>query len=158
MKNISENKNKLAIIFIGIPASGKSTFYRQNFEDEFVHINLDILHTRNNEKALIEKCLLEGKSFVVDNTNPTKENRQRYIPAAKSAGYRVEGYFFQSVLQDCIKRNSRRKGKAKIPDTAVASISNKLEMPDKSEGFDEIYFVSIDEKGFKKERWKDGES
>ena len=150
-----DNENKLAIIFIGIPASGKSTFYKQNLKDKFVHINLDTLNTRNKEMVLLNKCLAESKSLVVDNTNPTKEDRKRYIPIAKAAGYRVEGYFFQSVLKDCIRRNSDRKGKAKIPDIAVASISNKLELPEKSEGFDELYFISIENKSFKKELWKD---
>jgi len=96
----------------------------------------------------IETCLTEGKSFVVDNTNPTKADRQRYIPTAKAAGYRVDGYFFQSNISDCIDRNKKRTGKAKIPNVALSSISGKLEMPDKAEGFDSIYFVSINNDDF----------
>ena len=150
-----DNKNKLALIFIGIPASGKSTFFKLNYEDKLVHVNLDTLHTRNNERALVEKCLAEGKSFVVDNTNPTKEDRHRYISVAKAAGYRVEGYFFQSILQDCIKRNNHREGKDRIPDVAIVNISKKLELPDRMEGFDELYFIKIENGKFCKELWKE---
>ncbi len=47
---------KTAIIFIGIQASGKSTFYHERFED-YVHINLDTLHTRNKENILLQECV-----------------------------------------------------------------------------------------------------
>ena len=51
------------------------------------------------------------------------------------------GYFFESKLQDCIRRNDLRTGKEKIPAKAIAATSNKLEIPSKDEGFDELYFV-----------------
>jgi len=44
---IEKNKTvKTVIILIGIPASGKSTFYERYFP-EFSRINLDTLKTRN---------------------------------------------------------------------------------------------------------------
>jgi len=147
--------DKVAVILIGIPASGKSTFYARRFKDEYVHINLDTLHTRLKEKSAVDACLTEGKSFVVDNTNPTVADRQRYIPTARAAGYRVEGYFFQSVLQDCVKRNENRAGKAKIPNTAVAAISNRLELPSIAEGFDNLYFVRLADGEFVVVPWKE---
>ena len=48
--------NKTAIIFIGIQACGKSTFYRERFSD-IVHINLDTLRTRKKENKLLEECI-----------------------------------------------------------------------------------------------------
>ncbi len=63
----------LAIIFIGIQASGKSSYYRRHFADRYVHINLDTLHTRNKERLLLEDCIRQKKNFVVDNTNPARE-------------------------------------------------------------------------------------
>ncbi len=112
MKDSSE---KTAIIFIGIQASGKSTFYHERFED-YVHINLDTLHTRNKEKLLLQECVENGYSFVVDNTNPTKADREKYIQIARDHGYRIHGYYFQSSVSDCIARNQKREGKARIPD------------------------------------------
>ncbi len=142
-----------AIILMGIQGSGKSTFYRERLS-EYVHVNLDTLHTRNKEKLLIEECLEHGRSFVVDNTNPTKADRQRYIHAAKERGYQIEGYFLQSILADCIERNRNRSGKACVPDKAIVSTSNRLEIPAYQEGFDKLYFVKIEHGKFVIDEWK----
>ena len=104
---------------------------------------------------LVDSCIREGKSFVIDNTNPTKADRQRYIPAAKAAGYRVEGYFFQSISKDCRERNAKRVGKARVPAAAIGAVSSKLEMPGLDEGFDVLYFVRIIDGDFVRENWKD---
>ena len=42
------------IIFIGIQASGKSTFYQQYFYHTHLRINLDMLKTRHREKLIFE--------------------------------------------------------------------------------------------------------
>ena len=146
---------KTAVIFMGIPASGKSSYFAEHYKGKYTHINLDTLNTRKKETSLLSECLIEGNSFVVDNTNPTKSDRQRYIIQAKSNGYRVEGYFFQSVLVDCIARNEKRTGKSRVSDIAIASISNKLELPCMEEGYDALYFVKLSDGEFIVERWRD---
>lgn len=135
---------KTAVIMIGIQASGKSTFSKAEFP-EYVRINLDTLKTRHREKQLLEQCIQEGQSFVVDNTNPTRAERARYIPLAKAAGYRVVGYFMESKVRPCMERNERREDAARVPVTAIAATSNKLEMPRYEEGFDALYFVGTAE-------------
>lgn len=147
---------KTAIIFIGIQASGKSTFYHERFED-YVHINLDTLHTRNKEKILLQECLESGRSFVVDNTNPTGRDRERYIQAAKDKEYRIHGYYFQSSISDCIARNQKREGKARIPDHAVAGTYRKLELPKYEEGFDELFYVRLEDGNFIVDIWNEKE-
>ena len=42
------------ILFIGIQASGKSSFYRKYLRD-YEHISLDVLNTRNKERLAIEE-------------------------------------------------------------------------------------------------------
>ena len=98
---------KKCILFTGLQASGKTTFYQQQFPD-LVRVNLDTLHTRNKERLLLDECFAAGSSFVVDNTNPTSEVRAKYIEAARKHGYRVIGYYFQSSISACKERNSRR--------------------------------------------------
>ena len=146
---------KTMVILMGIQGSGKSTFYRTYLAQDFVRVNLDTLKTRHQAKLLVDKCLAEGKSFAVDNTNPTKEDRQRYILPAKQAGFQIIGYFMESKLQVCMERNDRRKGKEKIPAMAIAATSNKLEMPSYDEGFYELYFVKNDGQTMTIERWKE---
>lgn len=151
-------KPKKAIILIGLQASGKSTCYRRLWADDYVHINLDTLHTRNKERLLLEDCLENGYSFVADNTNPTASDRQRYIAGAKARGYEVEGYFFRSVIGECINRNRTRQGKARVPDKAIACTSNRLEMPSLEEGFDRLYYVRLEDDEFAIEEWNADES
>lgn len=151
MKDISE---KTAIILIGIQASGKSTFYHERFED-YVHINLDTLHTRNKENILLQECVESGRSFVVDNTNPTREDREKCIRTAKDNGYCIHGYYFQSSVSDCIARNQKREGKARIPDHAVAGTHRKLELPDYREGFDKLFYVRMEGGSFIVDEWNE---
>jgi len=42
-----------AVIFVGIQATGKSSFYRKHFFDTYVRINLDMLKTRYRERLLV---------------------------------------------------------------------------------------------------------
>src|SRR5689334_2351199 len=91
-----------AILLIGIPASGKSTFCRERLFDSHVRINLDQLKSRNREKLLLEACVAGGQSFVVDNTNATKKGRHHYICLAKGAGFRVIGYYFSSRVSEAL--------------------------------------------------------
>ena len=144
---------KRAIIMMGIQGSGKSEFCSRCLRD-ITRINLDTLKTRNNERRMLEECLAKGSDFVIDNTNPTKEDRARYIPKAKAAGYRVIGYYMQSSLEACMQRNNRRTGKAKVPDVAVVSTFRRLELPDFSEGFDELYYVSNDGTDMTVSEWR----
>lgn len=135
---------KTLVILMGIQGSGKSTFYHRFLSENYVRVNLDTLKTRHREQLLVEECLNTGKSFAVDNTNPTVDDRRRYIEPAKAAGYRIVGYFMESRLKDCIARNELREGKARVPTVAIAATSNKLQMPSYDEGFDELYYVQND--------------
>ena len=136
-----------AIIFIGIQASGKSTFYRERFFRTHLRVNLDMLKTRHREQKLIEYCIDTRLSFVVDNTNPTRIEREKYIRIAKSSCFSIIGYFFQSQIQCCLERNNLRSGIEKIPEIGVRGVHSKLEMPIYSEGFDKLHFVKINPKG-----------
>lgn len=132
---------KTLAILIGIQGSGKSTFYHTHLAADFVRVNLDTLKTRHRERLLVEECLAAGKSYAIDNTNPTRLDRERYVPAAKSAGYRVVGYVFEPRVEDCLRRNALREGKARVPDVAIYATARRLEFPSLDEGFDELYTV-----------------
>lgn len=145
---------KTMALMIGIQGSGKSEFCRR-YLNHFTRINLDTLKTRNREKLAILQCHEAGCDYVVDNTNPTREDRARYIPMAKAKGYRVIGYYMQSVLRDCIARNEQREGRERIPAKAIAMTSNRLELPSYTEGFDELYYVGNDGKEMTACEWEE---
>lgn len=131
---------KTMAIMIGIQGSGKSTFCQEHLSS-FYRINLDTLKTRHQEQLAIDECFKCEKNFVVDNTNPTIEERKKYILQAKKEGYKIIGYFLESKIKDCVERNNQRVGKACIPAKAIAATSNKLQLPSYDEGFDKLYFV-----------------
>ena len=143
-------------LFIGIPASGKSTFYHRVLEGQALdYVSLDVLKTRTREWTAFEASLKARRSVVVDNTNVTRAFRARYLAPAKAAGYRSIGLFFQSIVADCLARNEQREGKARIPPQGVLGMSGQLELPSLNEGFDKLFFVSIADNHFSIELWKE---
>ena len=143
-----------AVIFIGIQGTGKSSFYWQKFFNTHVRINLDMLKTRHRFQLVLTACLEAGQPFVIDNTNVTKEVRAEFIARSKAAGFRVVGYYFRSDIASALARNSERVGSARVPDVGVLGTYNKLEVPQRDEGFDDLYYVRIDPAGnFQVEEW-----
>lgn len=136
-----------AVIFVGIQASGKSSFYRERFFNTHLRINLDMLKTRHREQLLLHACIEAKQPFVVDNTNPFVEERAKYIELARSSGFRVVGYYFRSQPKEALARNNQRMGKARVPDKGILGTYKRLRVPTTEEGFDELYLVYIDETG-----------
>lgn len=145
-----------AVIFIGVQASGKTSYYNSFFSG-YEHISLDELKTRRKEYKLLQDCIASGRDFVSDNTNPLPEDRKRYIVMASSAGYEIMGYYFCSEIEKCIARNRKRTGKSCVPDVAVAATHRKLILPSMSEGFDRLYYVRLTENGFITEEWREND-
>ena len=137
-----------AVIFTGIQASGKSTFYQERFSRTHTRINLDTLRTRTREARFLQTCLDSKQSFVVDNTNPTQADRARYIGLAKAAGFRMIGYFFRTTVEDAVQRNRGRTGRQCIPPTVIHACHARLEPQTEDEGFDELFEVKIVENRF----------
>ncbi|MAX35748.1 MAG: kinase [Gimesia sp.] len=144
-----------AVVFMGLPASGKTSFYKERFFSTHVRINLDLLKTRHRELLLLDACIQAKQKFVIDNTNPTRADRSRYIEAAKTARLDVVGYYFQSVIEECLKRNETRSETERVPDVAVLSKATKLELPSFDEGFDQLFYVQIKNGEFVVEEWND---
>jgi predicted kinase len=145
-----------AVIFIGVQAAGKTTFYRRRFFRTHVRINLDMLRSRRREALLVRACLEAGQPFVIDNTNPTAADRARYVPPARAARFRVVGYHFQPTLREALARNAGRPAAERVPEAAVRGTFRRLQAPSPEEGFDALYRVGIDEAGeFVVREWRD---
>ena len=132
-----------AVILIGIQGTGKSTFCRERLFHTHVRINLDMLNSRHRETILLTACLNAKQPFVVDNTNPTREERARYIAAARSAGFKTVGYYFESKIGDALLRNELRGPGQRVPDRGVYGTYGRLQPPSRREGFDALYYVRL---------------
>ncbi len=144
-----------AVVFIGIQGSGKSSFFKERFFTTHLRISLDLLKTRNREKRLLEVCLETDQRFVIDNTNSVRAERAKYIEAAKAARFQVVGYYFQSEIESCLRRNAGRPEAERVPDVAIYSTAKKLELPNWKEGFDKLYYVRLEDGRFVVEEWRD---
>jgi predicted kinase len=145
------------IVFIGIPGSGKSTFYKRNFFNTHLRVNLDMLRTRQREEKLINFCFKTSMPLVIDNTNVSVLERRRYIKLAKLFEYKIKGYYFKADVKKCLDRNSQREGRGKVSRMAILSKFKALEEPEYVEGFDELFLVeSFEESHFKINKQKEG--
>lgn len=144
------------VIFIGIQATGKSSFFRERFFRTHVRINLDMLKTRRRESLLFTACLVGKTATVVDNTNLTRLDRARYIDPARELGFRIHGYFFESKSAAAMARNAGRGEDERVPELAIRGAARKLELPSLGEGFDTLHFVKLADRGsFIVEDWRD---
>lgn len=145
-----------AVVFIGIPGSGKSSFYKETFFTTHVRISLDLVKTRYREKRLLDVCLETDQRFVVDNTNPTRAERAAYIAPARAARvrYTIHGYIFESQVEECLRRNATRPEAQRVPDVAILSAAKKLELPSMDEGFDAPKYVQMVDGGFRVLDWQ----
>ena len=134
------------IIFVGLQASGKSTYYQANFAATHVHVSKDLMKAPRNKDArqleMIEEALSQGRSVVVDNTNPTPAARAPLIAAGKRHRARVLAYYFETTVKDAVARNRRREGKARVPDVALFVSAKKMVPPGIEEGFDEVRVIA----------------
>jgi len=135
------------VVFVGLQASGKSTFFRERFAATHEHVSKDRFPNNKNrsrrQAQLIEAALSAGSPVVVDNTNPTLEDRRAIVELGREHGTRIVGYYFESEVRLCVERNRRREGKARVPDVAIFATAKRLVPPSYSEGFDELFRVRM---------------
>ncbi|WP_207495563.1 AAA family ATPase [Aridibaculum aurantiacum] len=137
-----------AIIFCGIQAAGKTSFFIRRFIHTHLRISLDLLNTRNKERQMLQTCLDMQQRFVIDNTNATKAARANYITQAKERKFKVIGYYFTTGVLQAIERNKQRQGKHLVPEKGIWGTNKILEPPAYEEGFDELYTVKITDNDF----------
>jgi predicted kinase len=139
------------VIFIGLPASGKTTFYQRRFAATHQHISKDLWpNSANKDRRQAEElrhALAQDRSVVIDNTNPAAADRAPLIAIAREHGARVLGYYFTATTREAVGRNRGREGKARVPDVAIFTRAKRMAKPMLEEGFDELFAVAIDPGG-----------
>jgi predicted kinase len=139
------------VIFVGLPASGKTTFYQRRFSETHRHISKDLWPGASNRDArqseMLRAALAADVSVVVDNTHPAIADRAPVVALARSCGARVIGYYFTATTREAVGRNRGREGKQRVPDVAIFTKAKRMAIPTLGEGFDELWTVSIDPAG-----------
>ncbi len=134
------------IIFVGLPGSGKSTYYFAHFAATHAHISKDLMKNARNRDtkqiAIVEEALASGKSAVIDNTNASAAIRAPLVAIGKRHGARIIAYYFECSVKTALMRNQQREeGRGRVPKVAIFVTKKKLQPPTPDEGFDEIRLV-----------------
>jgi predicted kinase len=135
------------VVFVGLQGSGKTTCYRRRFAATHEHVSKDAWpnarHRQRRQMRLIGEALAAGRSVVVDNTNPTPEDRRPLVEAARARGATAVAVYFPASVADCLARNQRRQGRARVPDLAVLATARRLRPPSTREGFDRVHLARM---------------
>lgn len=142
----------------GLQASGKSTYAMQRFAATHEYVSKDRMrNTRRKgarQAAAVSQYLASGRPVVVDNTNPTVEDRRGLIALGRRHGARVTGYWFKSSVRESMVRNAQREGRAVVPEVGILATAKRFQPPTPEEGYDELFVVCIgDEHRFEVRPW-----
>jgi predicted kinase len=133
------------VILIGLPASGKTSFFHARLAATHQHVSKDLMpnvRDRSGRQArLIEQALAAGGSVAVDNVNASAAERAAVIAIARRLGARAVGYVFEATTREAVGRNRGRAASARVPNVAIFTAAKRFVAPSRDEGFDELWRV-----------------
>lgn len=156
--------SKICYILVGVPASGKSTWLKNQDrpDDTWVLSTDDVIEGVATQfgfsydeafKELInfaDKVMWQDAHYAayhscivyVDRTNLSVKARKRFIDFFKTYGYSFKVIVFpQPDETEWRRRLDYREGKT-IPAHVLQSMQNNYQVPTLDEGFDEIIYVN----------------
>lgn len=131
------------IICQGLPASGKSTYAKELVtKEKFKRINRDELRvmldcsvwSKANEKIvsdardqMMKNSLQNGFNVVIDDTNLVESTVKHLVEIAREVGdVEVTIEPFNVSTEECLERNSKREGTARVPDSVILGMSKLI--------------------------------
>jgi DNA 3'-phosphatase len=129
-----KKENEL-IVFVGMPGSGKNSYYNKYLSDH-INIEQDVLKNRKNILEELDKSLKTGKSIVINSTNPIQENRLEYYTKAIKYDYNIK------VLYFLVNGTGFNKLRDKpVPSIVYHIYFKKLEPPTIENTPGEVYYI-----------------
>lgn len=126
----------------GLPGSGKTTFAKELVDDGWIRVNKDdlraMLHnshfSKNNEAFILSlrdeiiiRGLVNGKNVVVDDTNLDPKHAVQFESIASEFLADYSEKFFDTPVEECIKRNSFRKDP--VPEKVIWDMYHRYLQP-----------------------------
>lgn len=163
------NKDKpIAIMLIGVPGSGKSTYYEEFLSRDYSHY---ISSDAYIEKKAAEQGTSYGaifntlikvatkwmeeqlqiaidayKSLVWDQTNLSRKARRHKLDMLIAAGYAVHAIAFEIPEDELERRRTKRQAETgkSIPQSILQTMGNSYERPTMVEGFSKVTIITPD--------------
>jgi len=156
---LPSRKPKGAVVLsIGLPGSGKSTWFKRHnilpLSSDMVRILLfdDVTEQRYQDlvfstlRAMLRARLLARRPWnYVDATNLSPHERRSWVKLAHDFGYEAHAVFFDVPPEVCIERNRRRE--RNVPEDVMQRMASKLRPPKFEEGFAKITVVRLKKTG-----------
>ncbi|MGC2109320.1 MAG: ATP-binding protein, partial [Candidatus Korobacteraceae bacterium] len=154
----ASKKSKGAVVLsIGLPGSGKSTWFKRHnilpLSSDMVRILLfdDVTEQRYQDlvfstlRAMLRARLLARRPWnYLDATNLSPHERRSWVKLAHDFGYEAHAVFFDVPPEVCIQRNRRRE--RNVPEDVMQRMAAKLRPPKFEEGFAKITVVRLKNK------------
>jgi len=145
------------ILAIGLPGSGKSSWFKRNnitplssdmlrmllFDDAQEQRFQDLVFS--NLRSMLKARLIARRPLnYVDATNLTPHDRQSWIKLAKDYGYETQAVFFDVPVEVCMERNRRRE--RVVDEEIMRKMAARLKPPTFEEGFSKVTVVRVKKK------------
>lgn len=116
---LSDKAIQSLVLFVGSPASGKTSYYHRYLEDvkSLEYLSMDIFKgTPGKFLKQVEMLLDKGNNVLIDNTNGNKKSREKFINLAKSSGRKIQVIIVHIATEKliCMHLNALRTKKNNV--------------------------------------------
>ena len=115
--------NRMMILLIGLPSSGKTRFANQIKSKKKVHISSNLTHSKSKDicQKIARDNLKKRKTVIIDEVNHNEEERNQWIKIAKEEGVEnIIGIYFD-IPEDILKKREEERKNSKDRSTGYVS-------------------------------------
>jgi len=144
VKEMCEQSYQEMVVLVGPPASGKSHIAQSSFPS-YVRVNRDTLGTASKCLKATREALQNGKSVVIDNTNPSQKARAGYVDIAQKSDVPIR-CIVVDACDELVQHNNRYRAccsndRDVVPIVALRSFRKYYEKPSHDEGYTTILTI-----------------